>query len=93
MFKKSTALWHFIVVSMLSLFVFSCASKEDIVYFQNTQDYETIVSDNSYSYKFKVDDLLTINVSTLDPEASIPFNLLATPQVQGAVGFWTSPAT
>jgi polysaccharide export outer membrane protein len=83
MFKKSTAVKHLVLVSMLSLFVFSCASKEDIVYFQNTQDYETMISDNSYSYKFKVDDLLSINVSTLDPEASIPFNLLATPQVQG----------
>ncbi len=87
MFKKSTAFSHLIVVSMLSLFVFSCASKEDIVYFQNTQDYETIISDNSYSYKFKVDDLLSINVSTLDPEASIPFNLLAAPQIQGGGGF------
>lgn len=90
MFKKRTAIRHLVVVSILSLFVFSCASKKDIIYFQGIQDYETVVSDNSYSYKFKVDDLLTINVSTLDPEASIPFNLIATPQVQvggGGGGF------
>ncbi len=90
MFKKSTAIRHFIVISILSLFFFSCASKKDVVYFQDTQDYETLVSDNSYAYKFKVDDLLSINVSTLDPEASIPFNLLTAPQGQitggGGVG-------
>jgi polysaccharide export outer membrane protein len=83
MFKKSTAVRHLIVVSILSAFVFSCASKKDVVYFQDTQDYETVVSDNSYSYKFKVDDLVSINVSTLDPEASIPFNLITPPPVQG----------
>lgn len=83
MLKKSNTINQIIIVSILSLFVFSCASKKDVVYFQDTQDYETLVSDNSYAYKFKVDDLLSINVSTLDPEASIPFNLLATPQVQG----------
>ncbi|MFD0799532.1 polysaccharide biosynthesis/export family protein [Maribacter chungangensis] len=87
MFKKSTAFRHLIVVSVLSLFVFSCASKKDVVYFQDTQDYETMISDNSYSYKFKVDDLLSINVSTLDPEASIPFNLITPPQGQnGGIG-------
>lgn len=82
MFRKSNAIRHFILVSILSLFVFSCASKKDIVYFQDTQNYETLVSDNSYAYKFKVDDLLSINVSTLDSEASIPFNLLTAPQGQ-----------
>ena len=86
MFKKSKPLRPVILASMLCSLVFSCASKKDIVYFLDTQDYETVVSDNSYSYKFKVDDMLTINVSTLDPEASIPFNLIATPQVQVANG-------
>lgn len=84
MFKKNTASRNLILV--FSLFTVACASKKDIVYFQDTQDYETIVSDNSYSYKFKVDDLLSINVSTLDPEASIPFNLITPPQTQNQVG-------
>ena len=53
----------------------SCASKKDIVYFQNAGDYETIVSDNSHTNKFKIDDVISIHVSTLDPEASMPFNL------------------
>ncbi|WP_298505706.1 polysaccharide biosynthesis/export family protein [uncultured Maribacter sp.] len=58
-----------------AMFISSCASKKDIVYFQNAGDYETIVSDNSHTNKFKVDDVISIHVSTLDPEASMPFNL------------------
>lgn len=54
---------------------FSCASKKDVVYFQDALNYETIVSKNNSSYKFKVDDVVGIHVSTLDPEASLPFNL------------------
>jgi polysaccharide export outer membrane protein len=53
----------------------SCASKKDIVYFQNASDYETIVSNNTYNNKFKIDDVVSIYVSTLDPQASMPFNL------------------
>ncbi|MFS4469265.1 polysaccharide biosynthesis/export family protein [Maribacter sp. 2210JD10-5] len=62
--------------ALLLLLITSCASKKDVVYFQNASAYETLISDNSYSQKFKVDDVISIHVSTLDPEASIPFNLL-----------------
>lgn len=53
----------------------SCASKKEVVYFQNTGTFETIVDKNNFTPKFKVDDLVSIFVSTLDPEASLPFNL------------------
>lgn len=53
----------------------SCGSKKDIVYFQDAQNYETIVSDNNHAYTFKVDDIVRINVSTLDQAASAPFNI------------------
>jgi len=53
----------------------SCASKKEVVYFQNTGDFETLVDKNSFTPKFKIDDLLSIYVSTLDSEASAPFNL------------------
>ncbi|MBM1106781.1 polysaccharide biosynthesis/export family protein [Aurantibacter crassamenti] len=69
-FYKSIYLW---TISILLLS--SCASKQDIVYFQNAGDFETIVSDNSHTNKFKIDDVLSIHVSTFDPQASVPFNL------------------
>jgi len=53
----------------------SCASKQDVVYFQNAGSFETLVDKNSFTSKFKVDDLVSIHISTLDPEVSAPFNL------------------
>jgi len=57
------------------LLLSSCASKKDVVYFQNTGSFETLVDKNSFTPKFKVDDLISIHVSTLNAEASAPFNL------------------
>ena len=55
--------------------IFSCASRKDVVYFQDASAFETIVSDNTHTNKFKVDDVVNIHISTLDPLASVPFNL------------------
>lgn len=64
------------VVAVLTVvFLASCASKQDVVYFQDASNFETIVSEDIYAYKFKVDDVVSIHVSTLDQQASIPFNL------------------
>lgn len=55
--------------------VTSCASKKDVVYFQDATSYETSVKDSNFVPKFKVDDIISIYVSTLNAEASAPFNL------------------
>ncbi|KQC29328.1 polysaccharide biosynthesis/export family protein [Flagellimonas eckloniae] len=60
---------------LIALLIGSCASKRDVVYFQNSNDFETLVDKNTFSPKFKVDDLIGIHISTLDSEASVPFNL------------------
>jgi len=66
----------FIFIILISVFILSsCASKKEVVYFQNTGSFETLVDKNSFTPKFKVDDLLSIHVSTLNSEASAPFNL------------------
>ncbi|MEO1013287.1 MAG: polysaccharide biosynthesis/export family protein, partial [Bacteroidota bacterium] len=57
------------------LLLSSCASRKDVVYFQDTGDFETLVNNESFVSKFKVDDLVSIHVSSLNPEASAPFNL------------------
>ncbi|WP_163408393.1 polysaccharide biosynthesis/export family protein [Flavobacterium ajazii] len=60
----------------LTVFLFfSCASKKDIVYYQNIDG--TNISQNIASYEIKIqpDDLLMIIVSAEDPEIAIPFNL------------------
>lgn len=77
MSAKKSSLFKRIYLPILAMILLaSCASKQDIVYFQNAGDYETIVSDNSHTNKFKIDDVLSIHVSTFDSQASLPFNLL-----------------
>jgi len=59
----------------IACLIFSCTSSKNVVYFQDATQFETLVDENTFTSKFKVDDLVSIHVSTLDPEASAPFNL------------------
>ncbi len=65
--------WMVALVAVLLLG--SCASKKEIVYFQDAGTFETLMDKNTFTPKFKIDDLVSIHVSTLNPEASAPFNL------------------
>lgn len=53
----------------------SCGSTKDIAYFQNAKyiDYEQ--SKYLYDAKIMPKDILTITVTTVNPEAAVPFNL------------------
>lgn len=62
----------FLVVTLLAA---SCGSKKDVVYLQDTGNFETLIDKNAFTPKFKEDDVVSIYVSTLDTEASAPFNL------------------
>ena len=61
-------------LSLLLLF-FSCASKHDIIYYQNIDGMSKQQNANSYEIKIQPDDLLMIIVSADDPEVATPFNL------------------
>jgi len=65
------------VISFLSLLIlcFSCASKQDVIYYQNIDSLNTQQNSSSYEIKIQPDDLLMIIVSADDPEVAIPFNL------------------
>jgi len=60
---------------LFCIFLFSCASKKDIVYYQNIDGLVSSEKLNSYEIKIQADDLLTIIVSADDPESALPFNL------------------
>ena len=62
-------------VLAISVTFFSCASRKEVVYFQDAGEFETLIENNTPITKFKVDDLVSIHVSSLNPEASAPFNL------------------
>jgi polysaccharide export outer membrane protein len=59
----------------LILLLFSCASRKDIVYYQNIDTINAGQNINSYEVKIQPDDLLMIIVSAEDPEIALPFNL------------------
>ena len=75
MFKNSKIYLQSIVIVLGIALITSCASRKEVVYFQDTGNFETIVNNNDFVSKFKVDDLVSIHVSSLNPEASAPFNL------------------
>lgn len=64
-----------LIAVVSACFAISCSPSKDVVYFQDAAQFETLVDDNTFTTKFKVDDLVSIHISTLDPEASAPFNL------------------
>ena len=70
-----------IVLSLLTLGVISCASRKDIIYLQDVNDkteQSNVLEMDSVHFNpltIKPDDRLTINISSINPEAARPFNL------------------
>jgi polysaccharide export outer membrane protein len=62
---------------LLSAFVFSCATKDDVVYFNGMDSTNNTIGLDSYSPTYHIDDELIITVSALDAEAAKPFNKIA----------------
>ncbi|MDI6049229.1 polysaccharide biosynthesis/export family protein [Flavobacterium sp. XS2P24] len=59
------------------LLFFSCASRTDVVYYQDIDGSTSQEKSNSYEIKIQPDDLLMIIVSAEDPEIAMPFNLMS----------------
>jgi polysaccharide export outer membrane protein len=74
---KNKPNYAFLLLLIIGLGFQSCKSlKEEVVYFQNAKNFETIVDTDSFTPRFKVNDIVSIYVSTFDMEASQPFNLI-----------------
>ncbi len=72
----------------------SCVLDKNILYFQESSQEKNKESSNNYNPIFKVDDLLSITVSSLDLEAAIPFNLPSTGVTPGNAGYTSgAPST
>jgi len=72
---KSTFLWNNLCLLVLTLLLFSCTPRKEIVYYQNIERTTFKEKTNSYEVKIQPDDLLMIIVSAEDPEIAAPFNL------------------
>ena len=66
---------NIISIILVTFILFSCATKEDVVYFQGIDNKDNLVGLDSYSPTFHIDDRLVIIVNALDPDAARPFNL------------------
>lgn len=69
--KTNTFLLPLIAIIMLT----SCGSRKNIVYFQDEPLQESVLMSAPKELIYKPDDILTINVTALDPETVAPFNL------------------
>ena len=59
----------------IAFFITSCATKKNLIYFYNSPNIDSKDSSICYTPILKPDDLLGINVSSLDLDAAKPFNL------------------
>ena len=63
------------IMLMAVLFMAACSSSKKVAYFQNIQSVDFDKSKGLYDARIMPKDLLTITVSTQNPEAAMPFNL------------------
>lgn len=75
---KCFSLLKKIVPSFIAVMLFSCASRTDVVYYQNIDTINSQEKSSSYEIKIQPDDLLSIIVSAEDAEVAMPFNLGST---------------
>jgi len=69
------SLKKYLLFFSLSILLFSCGSRKEIVYFQNVDSDGISKSILNYDAIIRPDDLLEISVSALDQDAARPFNL------------------
>lgn len=74
-YMKKFILVKKLVPPLFAILLFSCASRKDVVYYQNIDTISPQETSNSYEVKLQPDDLLLIIVSAEDPEIAAPFNL------------------
>lgn len=60
---------------LFSCVVCSCASKKELLYLQDIEEYAN-VEINYSNAKIQPNDVLRINVSTLNPESALPYNIV-----------------
>ena len=65
----------FSIFALMILMLASCASSKKVAYFQKAVDGVVERSEGLYDAKIMPKDILTITVSTTNPEAATPFNL------------------
>ncbi len=71
----------YLTIVILANVLVNCTSSKNVVYFQDVEGVKIPDTVVNFEPKIQVGDLLAINVSAIDGEAVIPFNLYDTPTV------------
>ena len=71
--KKLT---HFLLAAVAVVLLASCKTPKNVAYIQNSDYIDYTKSEYLYDARIMPKDILTITVSTVNPDASAPFNLL-----------------
>jgi polysaccharide export outer membrane protein len=74
MFLKNRSYYKFIAFFVMFLCLFSCASKKSVLYFQDSNDVN-LRRLKFTSSKIQANDIININVTALNPESVVPYNL------------------
>ncbi|MDO7171384.1 polysaccharide biosynthesis/export family protein [Mariniflexile sp. AS56] len=69
---KSKLMFACVIFLLLS----SCVTKQDIVYFQNAKNFETVVDTDTFTAKLKIGDIVSIYISSLNLTVTEPYNLM-----------------
>ena len=74
----------YVIGLLVLLLLTSCASKKGVVYFQDIEGVQVNDTLLNFEPKIQSGDMLLINVSAIDGEAAMPFNLYETPMIGSA---------
>ena len=74
----------YVMLSFLTVMLYSCGSVKNVAYLQNSDSIDFQRSEYLYDARIMPKDILTITVSTVNPEASEPYNLLVRNTLNGA---------
>ena len=66
----------YLSITLLLVFLTSCVSTKTVTYFQNKEEIDQAISQQLYDAKIMPKDILQIQVFSMTPGASEPFNLL-----------------
>ena len=70
---------YFFLAAVAVLAVTSCSTPKNVAYIQNSDSIDYSKSEFLYDARIMPKDILTITISTVNPEASEPFNLVVRP--------------
>ena len=75
-----------ITLAVTALLLSSCSGIKNVAYLQDSELIDLTTSNELYDARIMPKDILTITVNTVNPEASAPFNLIVSTEINNSGG-------